>query len=149
MGANGQTQLNGSGKRPKGRPKGSRNKPKQPPTILHVSPTLPISLSRGPNPNGRRLPVRNLAKPNSSTITKTKHYQRLRGKAETALEKLVSDVDTPSNVRVASARILLELVGAIGAKAPKHEQEQGLEDEGLEPETLSLADIERMIAETR
>jgi hypothetical protein len=63
-------------------------------------------------------------------------------KAETALEVLVADDSCPPNVRAAAARTLLELVGAIGAKAPKHEADQGLDD-GLEPESLSLADIDR------
>ena len=41
-------------------------------------------------------------------------------------------------------RTLLELVGAIGARA-KGQADQELSDDGLEPESMSLADIDRAI----
>jgi hypothetical protein len=66
----------------------------------------------------------------------------LRLKAETALEQLCDNKRTPPNVRAAAARTLLELVGAIGA-GRKREEDQGASAEGLEPETLSLDDIDR------
>jgi hypothetical protein len=68
----------------------------------------------------------------------------LRLKAEAALEELVANPRTPANVRAASARTLLELVGAIGS-GRKREADQGVDDNGLEPEMLSLDDIEREI----
>jgi hypothetical protein len=66
----------------------------------------------------------------------------LRLKAEAALEQLVTNTRTPANVRAASARTLLELVGAIGS-GRKREADQGVDGNGLEPETLTLDDIER------
>jgi hypothetical protein len=66
----------------------------------------------------------------------------LRLKAEAALEQLVTNEDTPPNVRAASARTLLELVGAIGS-GRKREADQDVSSNGLEPELLSLDDIER------
>jgi hypothetical protein len=65
-------------------------------------------------------------------------------KAEAALEQLVANPRTPANVRAASARTLLELVGAIGS-GRKREQDQDLNGNGLEPELLSLDDINREI----
>jgi hypothetical protein len=66
----------------------------------------------------------------------------LRLKAETALEKLLDEPAAPANVRASAARTLLELVGAIGAKA-KGASDQELNDKDLEPETMTLADIDR------
>jgi hypothetical protein len=60
------------------------------------------------------------------------------------LELLLDAESTPANVRAACARTLLELVGAIGAKA-RREEDQELNDAELEPELLSLADIDREI----
>jgi hypothetical protein len=71
-------------------------------------------------------------------------YRALRLKAEAALEDLVVDPAVPPNVRAASARTLLELVGAIGS-GRKREQDQDLNGSGLEPELLSLDDINREI----
>ena len=66
----------------------------------------------------------------------------LRVKAETALEYLCISEDVPAAVRERAARTLLELVGALGPHA-KPEADQWLTDGGLEPESLSLADIDR------
>jgi hypothetical protein len=71
-------------------------------------------------------------------------YRALRLKAEAALEVLVGDAGVPANVRASAARTLLELVGAIGARA-KGNTDQELSDDGLEPESMSLADIDRAI----
>jgi hypothetical protein len=68
----------------------------------------------------------------------------LRLKAEVALENLLDEPTAPPNVRAAAARTLLELVGAIGARS-KREDDQGLRDDGFEPESMTLADIEREI----
>lgn len=68
--------------------------------------------------------------------------QRLRLKAEAALEEIVGIASTaPPNVRAMAARTLLELVGAIGRAKAQSDQDD--RDAGLEPESLSLADIER------
>jgi hypothetical protein len=71
----------------------------------------------------------------------------LRLKAQTALEELMEDQTTPANVRAVAARTLLELVGAIGARR-KTEQEQRLED-SLDPDNLSLGDIDRELSKLR
>jgi hypothetical protein len=71
-------------------------------------------------------------------------YRGLRLKAEAALEMLITNPRTPANVRAASARTLLELVGAIGS-GRKREPDQALDANGLEPELLSLDDIDREI----
>ena len=63
-------------------------------------------------------------------------------KAEVALEALCDSPRTPPNVRAAAARTLLELVGAIGA-GRKRESDQEVSNGVLEPEALSLADIDR------
>lgn len=61
-----------------------------------------------------------------------------------ALEELVDAKDTPPGARLAAARILLELVGAIGAKS-KDQRDQEDSDGMLDPETLSVEDIDREI----
>jgi hypothetical protein len=63
-------------------------------------------------------------------------------KATSALEALCDSDNTPPNVRASAARTLLELVGAIGSKA-KREEDQELDGLSLEPETMTLADINR------
>jgi hypothetical protein len=73
-----------------------------------------------------------------------RRYRALRLKAEAALEELVANPRTPANVRAASARTLLELVGAIGS-GRKREGDQDVSSNGLEPELLSLDDIDREI----
>jgi hypothetical protein len=67
----------------------------------------------------------------------------LRLKAEAALEQLCEGDSTPPNVRAAAARTLLELTGAIGAR--KREEDQSLAGSGLEPEALTIDDIDREI----
>jgi hypothetical protein len=67
----------------------------------------------------------------------------LRGKAEAALEKLCDDPLTPPNVRASAARTILELTGAIGSR--KREEDQVDAQLGLEPEAMTLDDIEREI----
>jgi hypothetical protein len=64
-------------------------------------------------------------------------------KAEAALEELCEAGSTPPNVRAAAARTLLELVGAIGAR--KREQDQEFTRDGLEPEAMTVDDIDREI----
>jgi hypothetical protein len=71
-------------------------------------------------------------------------YQRLRLKAEAALEELCEDAGAPPNVRAAAARTLLELTGAIGAR--KREEDQDHARNGLDPEALTLDDIDREIS---
>jgi hypothetical protein len=83
-----------------------------------------------------------LAEPNNSIGTTTTPYDALRLKAVRALEKLCDSDKTPANVRASAARTLLEYVGAIGSKA-KRDEDQGLEGLDLEPETMTLADIDR------
>ena len=140
-----------TGKASEDRPKRGRkssknpkpNDPKNPANRSPIHPPLSKRLKLGPYPPPESLelsPIPPLSQTNNSEIAR---YRSLRLKAETALEALVVDDSCPPNVRAAAARTLLELVGAIGAKAPKHEAEQGLDDAGLEPEGLSLADIDR------
>lgn len=95
---------------------------------------------------GQDAPSKGLALPSLPTppgTGETAHYPRLRLKALAALEFLCENENTPANVRGAVARTLLEVVGVIGPKA-KHEQDQGLD--GLDPEQMTLADIDREIA---
>jgi hypothetical protein len=73
-------------------------------------------------------------------------YSRLRLKAETALEILISADGVPANVRASAVRTALELVGAIGSKAKdQRDQEDSADD--LDPERLSIEDIDRAIRE--
>jgi hypothetical protein len=83
-----------------------------------------------------------LGKPNFSVTSTPTDYLSLRLKAVLALEKLLDDPAAPANVRASAARTLLELVGAIGGRA-KREGDQDLNDLSLEPETMSLQDIDR------
>lgn len=139
-----------AGKTPEVRPKRSRKGGKnlEPKTPNHIPRTINLnslhpSFNLGSNP-----PRKSLANTSMEQDRKSHNaarYSRLRLKAETALESLVVDDSCPPNVRAAAARTLLELVGAIGAKAPKHEADQGLDD-SLEPESLSLADIDRELS---
>ena len=69
-------------------------------------------------------------------------FSALRLKAIRALEKLCDSDRTPPNVRASAARTLLELVGAIGARS-KREEDQDLNSLALEPETMTLQDIDR------
>jgi hypothetical protein len=73
-------------------------------------------------------------------------YRRLRLKAEAALEVLISAKGVPPNVRAAAVRTALELVGAIGSKA-KSQRDQDDRADDLDPETLSIEDIDRAIRE--
>jgi hypothetical protein len=83
-----------------------------------------------------------LGEANNPVGTTTTRYLGLRLKAELALEKLLDEPAAPANVRASAARTLLELVGAIGVKA-KREGDQDLNDLSLEPETMTLQDIDR------
>jgi hypothetical protein len=86
-----------------------------------------------------------LREPDSSIkSTREKTYERLRLKAEAALEKLVEAPGVPPNVRAAAVRTALELVGAIGARS-KDQRDQEDADGALDPESLSVADIDREI----
>jgi hypothetical protein len=71
-------------------------------------------------------------------------YGSLRLKAEAALEKLIETPDVPPNVRAAAVRTALELVGAIGSRA-KAQQDQEDKADDLDPERLSVEDIDREI----
>ena len=87
-----------------------------------------------------------LREPDSSIkSTRDKIYERLRLKAEAALELLITAKGVPANVRASAVRTALELVGAIGARS-KEQRDQ--EDSGadLDPERLSIADIDREIS---
>lgn len=68
-------------------------------------------------------------------------------KAEGALLELMEDKSSPPNVRAVAARTLLELAGAIGARR-KDQQDQGLAD-ALDPDTLSLIDIDRELSKLK
>src|SRR5215471_9793529 len=75
------------------------------------------------------------------TIDQRSRYQRLRLKAEAALEILVASPGTPAAVRAASARTLLELTGAIG----KNKQDQQDSTSDLDPESLTIEGIDAEI----
>jgi hypothetical protein len=74
----------------------------------------------------------------------SRDYSRLRLKAEAALELLVSGPGVPPNVRAAAVRTALELVGAIGSRA-KDQRDQEDRADDLDPERLSIEDIDREI----
>ena len=71
-------------------------------------------------------------------------YRGLRLKAEAALELLITAKGVPANVRASAVRTALELVGAIGARS-KDQRDQEDADGSLDPESLSVADIDREI----
>ena len=83
-----------------------------------------------------------LGEPDLPVNSTTTDYISLRLKAVLALEKLLDDPAAPANVRASAARTLLELVGAIGGRV-KREEDQDLNDLSLEPETMTLQDIDR------
>jgi hypothetical protein len=86
-----------------------------------------------------------LREPNSSIeSTREKIYGRLRLKAEAALEILIEAPGVPANVRASAVRTALELVGAIGARS-KDQRDQEDADGVLDPERLTVADIDREI----
>jgi hypothetical protein len=65
-------------------------------------------------------------------------------KAEAALELLIIAPGVPANVRAAAVRTALELVGAIGARS-KDQRDQEDRADDLDPERLSVEDIDREI----
>ena len=65
-------------------------------------------------------------------------------KAEAALELLVIAPGVPANVRASAVRTALELVGAIGARS-KEQRDQEDSATDLDPERLTVADIDREI----
>ena len=71
-------------------------------------------------------------------------YRRLRLRAEAALELLITARGVPANVRASAVRTALELVGAIGARS-KDQRDQEDADAALDPERLTVADIDREI----
>ena len=71
-------------------------------------------------------------------------YFSLRLKAEAALEILIEAPGVPANVRASAIRTALELVGAIGARS-KDQRDQEDADGVLDPERLSVEDIDREI----
>ena len=70
------------------------------------------------------------------------NYRSLRLKAEAALELLITAKGVPANVRAAAVRTALELVGA--RSKDQRDQEDSADD--LDPERLSIEDIDREIA---
>jgi hypothetical protein len=96
----------------------------------------------GSNAVGEGISHTALGKPDLSVNSTTINYISLRLKAIRALEILCDSDATPPNVRASAARTLLELVGAIGGRA-KREEDQDLNDLSLEPETMTLQDIDR------
>ena len=74
-----------------------------------------------------------------------KRYQTLRLKAERSLGVLVVSEDTPAAVRLAAARLALELCGAIG----KRQSNQDDRDAELDPDSLTLESIERELGKLR
>jgi hypothetical protein len=86
-----------------------------------------------------------LREPNSSIkSTRDKIYERLRLKAEAALEKLIEAPGVPANVRASAVRTALELVGVIGVRS-KDQRDQEDADGVLDPERLTVEDIDREI----
>jgi hypothetical protein len=80
-----------------------------------------------------------------AAVGEPRKYFRLRLKAEAALELLVTAPGVPANVRASAVRTALELVGAIGARSKdQRDQEDAATD--LDPERLSVEDIDREIA---
>lgn len=73
-------------------------------------------------------------------------YSALRLKAEAALEILIEAPGVPANVRAAAIRTALELVGAIGSRS-KDQRDQEDRADDLDPERLSIEDIDRAIKE--
>jgi hypothetical protein len=71
-------------------------------------------------------------------------YGRLRLKAERALSVLIDAPAVPANVRSAAIRTALELVGAIGVRS-KNQQNNDENDLELDPERLTVEDIDREI----
>lgn len=94
----------------------------------------------GPHAVCKSMDDRQLAQSNQEVTG----YIGLRLKAEAALEKLVTAPGVPANVRASAVRTALELVGAIG---PRSKEQRDQEDSGaeLDPESLSVADIDREI----
>ena len=85
-----------------------------------------------------------LASANVAAADETRNYSGLRLKAEAALELLITAPGVPANVRASAVRTALELVGAIGARS-KDQRDQEDADAALDPESLSVADIDREI----
>ena len=96
----------------------------------------------GPHAVREGVDDRQLAQFNQAVTTS---YSGLRLKAEAALEKLVEAPGVPPNVRAAAVRTALELVGAIGSRA-KDQREQEDRADDLDPERLSIEDIDREIS---
>jgi hypothetical protein len=72
-------------------------------------------------------------------------YRGLRLKAEAALEILIVAPGVPANVRASAVRTALELVGAIGVRS-KEQRDQDDRGDELDPERLSIEDIDSEIA---
>jgi hypothetical protein len=102
---------------------------------------VPAGERMGPHAVCESLDDRQLAQSNQ-TVTS---YSGLRLKAEAALEKLIESPGVPPNVRAAAVRTALELVGAIGSRA-KDQRDQEDRADDLDPERLSVEDIDREIA---
>jgi hypothetical protein len=127
----------------KGKTSRNRRTRRDPTNRTNQTPNIQISKSMDQTETDTSLWLpTTLGEPDSPIKTTGSRFLRLRLKAETALEQLVDNADIPANVRASAARTLLELVGAIGPKA-KGEADQALSDGDLEPEAMSLADIDR------
>lgn len=103
--------------------------------------SLPTGERLGPYAVRESLDDRQLAQVDQA-IT---NYTGLRLKAEAALELLIIAPGVPANVRASAVRTALELVGAIGARSKEQRDQEDRADD-LDPERLSIADIDREIA---
>ena len=132
----------GSGKSLKGR--GGRNIKVDADRAIGADATADLEerQSVGSDAAGESISHSALGEPDFPVTSTTTDYLSLRLKATRALEKLCDSDATPANVRAQAARTLLELVGAIGARS-KRDEDQDLNDTTLEPERMTLQDIDR------
>jgi hypothetical protein len=97
--------------------------------------------------SGEGVGDRRLDDPGETNKGSRDRYGGLRLKAEAALEILITAEGVPANVRAAAVRTALELVGAIGGRS-KDQRDQEDRADDLDPEQLSIEDIDRAIKET-
>jgi hypothetical protein len=103
--------------------------------------SVPAGERMGPHAVRESVDDRQLAKSDQAVTS----YSGLRLKAEAALEVLITATGVPANVRAAAVRTALELVGAIGSRAKAQSDQEDRADD-LDPERLSVEDIDREIA---
>jgi hypothetical protein len=150
MGARGSAAKDGKVSRSPGRTKGRRSRRAIPASADRIAQVAGVSEGQRLDADADREGVdlaTGLREPNSSIISTVEIYRRLRWKAEAALEKLVEAPGVPANVRAAAVRTALELVGAIGSRA-KDQRDQEDRADDLDPEQLSIEDIDREIKAT-